>query len=198
MKKMYISGMITGLKPTCVKRKFKRTEEFLRDSGFMPINPSMNKLADDASWKDYMLHDIEQLFTCDSIYMQRDWEISKGARIEKSIAEETGLRIFHEEFFNNDMREYKRISDVVEDVTGVTFDNIASKKKDQTNCLARYIFVYQCVTVEKMGALNIAKLINRRPEMVKINHLMCYESEYLINEQFRKDADKVDEILNKI
>ena len=41
-----------------------------------------------------MLADIKELFSCEAIYLLSNWYLSKGARIEKKIAEELHLKIF--------------------------------------------------------------------------------------------------------
>jgi len=43
--------------------------------------------------------DIELLFDCDAIYMLNGWEHSKGAKIEKFIAETMGKPIWYEPTF---------------------------------------------------------------------------------------------------
>lgn len=45
-----------------------------------------------------MKADIKLLMDCDAIYLLKGWEDSKGARIEKELAESLGYRIIKEEY----------------------------------------------------------------------------------------------------
>lgn len=96
--KIYISGKISGLSFHAALVKFCETENMLRDKGFTDIvNPMKLHLNTIKTWKEYMITDINALFSCDAIFMQPDWIISRGARIEYAIAKELGLRIIFEE-----------------------------------------------------------------------------------------------------
>ena len=98
--KIYISGKITGYELSDAKQKFKESETYLLSHGFTPINPfDLSEFHPDKTWKDYMIEDIKGLFDCDGIFMQADWQGSKGARVEHAIAKELGLVIFYESSF---------------------------------------------------------------------------------------------------
>jgi hypothetical protein len=43
-----------------------------------------------------MRYDIRALTFCDSIYMMKGWEESKGANIELKVAKAIGLKIIYE------------------------------------------------------------------------------------------------------
>ena len=93
--KVYISGQITGLPIDEAKQKFAKVEILLKEKGHEAINPFNiipNVLR--PKWEDYMLADIKELFTCDAIYLLDNWHLSKGARIEKRIAEEMNMRYY--------------------------------------------------------------------------------------------------------
>jgi len=94
--KVYISGKISGLPLHETKKKFLKAKEEVIFDGNIPVNPFEIITDDNLSWKDYMIADIRELFNCDAIYMLKDWRYSKGARIEKSIAKELGLKIFYQ------------------------------------------------------------------------------------------------------
>jgi hypothetical protein len=99
--KVYISGKISGLPIKQAKAKFKASEQLLKLKGYTPINPfKITPYNEGTTWHEYMLADIISLFYCDAIYMQRDWGMSKGARIEYGIAKELGLTIFFETEYN--------------------------------------------------------------------------------------------------
>jgi len=97
--KIYISGRITGYSLFHALKKFAQTERYLREHGYdSVVNPTtLHDYSIEQSWKDYMIVDIKHLFDCDAIFMQSDWSMSKGARIEYQIAKELGLKIIFEE-----------------------------------------------------------------------------------------------------
>lgn len=93
MKRIYISGKISGLPIEEVKAKFQAAEDNIAKIGEVPVNPLKNGLPDDASWYDHMVKDISMLFGCDQILMLPCWVHSKGARIEHFIAREIGIEV---------------------------------------------------------------------------------------------------------
>lgn len=95
MKKVYISGPITGL-PMCeVKDNFMKVEKEIKDFGHKPINPlKVSPFSTRKTYKDYLIDDIEALIRCDAIYLMPGWKKSKGANLEFVIAKELGLDIF--------------------------------------------------------------------------------------------------------
>lgn len=95
--KVYISGKISGLPHQDAYDKFEKAENDVKEMGFEPINPmKICPFNPDWSWDDYMVEDIKALFKCKAIYMLKDWGDSKGARIERSIAQEMGIRIIYQ------------------------------------------------------------------------------------------------------
>lgn len=96
MKKIYISGKITGLSQKGAERIFQDAEDALseRYPNTEIINPMKEVPYEKGkTWEEYMLDDIGLLFGCDCIYMINNWESSKGARVECSIAKEMGKNI---------------------------------------------------------------------------------------------------------
>lgn len=95
--KIYISGKVSGLTETEYKSRFKIAAEALTQSGWdHVVNPCEIEHCEGATWEKYMLKDIEELFKCNAIYMLNNWRESKGARIEHSVAVETGKKIFYQ------------------------------------------------------------------------------------------------------
>lgn len=91
--KIYICGKVTGInKP---EYKFAKTERYLKSLGNEVVNPTtLCRL--DLGWKEAMIICLEHLRTCDAIYVQPDWEQSRGAKLEIAYAEKYGLEIIYE------------------------------------------------------------------------------------------------------
>lgn len=92
MKKVYISGKITGIDNHA--ELFSSAELELKSMGFHPINPVTINHEHDKSWESYMKEDIKALCDCTGIYMLRNWKKSTGAKIEYKIAMWLGMDIY--------------------------------------------------------------------------------------------------------
>lgn len=100
IKKIYISGKITGLPIGEVIAKFCAAEAKIRRFGFEPVSPLDNGLPLEAEWADQMGKDIALLLRSDAIYMLPDWRQSEGAMIEYLVARQRRMRIFLAETFD--------------------------------------------------------------------------------------------------
>lgn len=94
IRKIYISGKITGLPMNEVIAKFNAAEAKIRKFGFTPICPLDNGLPHDAEWADHVGEDIKLLLKCDAIYLLDDYDKSEGALIELDIARRQRMPIF--------------------------------------------------------------------------------------------------------
>ena len=95
MKKIYLSGKITGLTYEQAFNEFLAAEITASKIAEQTINPMKLTHNHDKSWENYMLEDIKNLFYCDSIFMLDNWNDSKGARIERFIASEMQIPIIY-------------------------------------------------------------------------------------------------------
>lgn len=86
MKKIYISGPISGLPLETVYNNFTNAEVRLLEQGYEVVNPINNGLPTNATWEEHMRADLRLLLDCDAIYMLEGWEKSRGARIEYALA----------------------------------------------------------------------------------------------------------------
>ena len=97
LKKVYISGKISGLEFADAYSNFEFAEKYINLlNNHVAVNPMKLEHVHDQSWESFMLEDIKALFECDAIYMLKNWGNSKGARIERSIAIETNIEIIYE------------------------------------------------------------------------------------------------------
>ena len=78
------------------KGAFLDAENRLRAMGFNPVNPFKNGLPDEAHWREHMRADIRLLLDCEYIYMLKDWELSKGAKLELDVASSCGIKVLFE------------------------------------------------------------------------------------------------------
>lgn len=67
----------------------------LRSHGFTVINPAEIAPEQGHPWAWYMRRDIAELVKCHSIYLLPGWEASKGATLERHIAERIGMHIIY-------------------------------------------------------------------------------------------------------
>ena len=68
IKKIYISGKITGQPIDEVISKFQAAEAKIRRFGFEPVSPLRNGLPFEAEWADQMGEDVKLLLKSDAIY----------------------------------------------------------------------------------------------------------------------------------
>lgn len=97
VKKLYISGQVSGLDLDNVKQCFADKKKYLQENyDFEVVNPLENGLSVDLPWIKHICHDLEQLHECDSILMLDGWRNSKGACLEKEFAALTKKTIIYE------------------------------------------------------------------------------------------------------
>ena len=89
MKKIYISGAITG--DPAYRHKFATAEKRLTHQGHIPLNPV--RLPDGLDYEEYMYIHLATITICDAIYMLPCWTGSPGARREKRFAEAVGKEV---------------------------------------------------------------------------------------------------------
>ena len=95
MKKIYISGKISGLPIEQAKKKFEHVADVLREHGHRPFNPFDNGLPDTEPWDKHMRADIAMMMECDEVVMLPCWKDSRGAQIEHRIAKELDMPIVY-------------------------------------------------------------------------------------------------------
>jgi hypothetical protein len=83
MKKIYISGPMTGL-PQYNRPAFNLAAVSIRKSGSIPINPARHPLGLD--YEEYMSYSMLDVEHCDCVALLPGWETSLGALREVAYA----------------------------------------------------------------------------------------------------------------
>ena len=133
--KIYISGRISGLPIEEVAAKFDETETKLKAQGYEVINPLKNGIPATASWEAHVAMDVLLLMGCGAIYLLPDWGFSKGATLEKNLAELTGKTIIYEE-----VPAFQHIKQAIAEGMGVSFFDIIGESREQNNVFSLYDF----------------------------------------------------------
>lgn len=102
MKKIYISGKITGLEESEAFKNFEAAEKKLKAEGFEVVNPLKLEHNHNKSLESYMKEDIKALIECEGIYVLENYLESLGAQIELRLAQDLGLAVRYE----NVMKDY--------------------------------------------------------------------------------------------
>jgi hypothetical protein len=88
----YIAGPMTGIEDLNFPA-FRRAALRLRTAGYYVVSPAELNPDPAMRWEDAMRADIPELCGCDVIALLPGWENSRGARIEKLIADALKLRV---------------------------------------------------------------------------------------------------------
>lgn len=95
-RKIYISGGISGYPLEERRAVFARAEEELRGRGYDPVHPFNDGVSLDAPYGDHMRAALRMMLDCDGIYLHHGWTSSRGACLERAVAEACGLSIMDE------------------------------------------------------------------------------------------------------
>lgn len=92
MKKIYISGPMTGL-PEYNFPSFHAAAARLRQCGHDVVSPAEINPETGGDWHNYLRADIKALCDCDAIALLPGWQNSQGAHLELHLAHRLGLEI---------------------------------------------------------------------------------------------------------
>lgn len=98
MNRVYIAGPMTGL-PELNFPAFERAAARLRASGYEVVSPHEVCPDKGIEWSAALRRDIPELCTCNAVALLPGWERSRGAKLEKFIAEALGMRVIFIEHF---------------------------------------------------------------------------------------------------
>lgn len=88
----YVAGPMTSIQDLNFPL-FAQVTAALRQRGIDAVSPAEICPDKGMAWHDCMRRDIAALVTCDAIVMLPGWENSKGATLERHIAERLGMTI---------------------------------------------------------------------------------------------------------
>ncbi|HMI03062.1 MAG TPA: DUF4406 domain-containing protein [Pedobacter sp.] len=91
---VYIAGKVTGLPYKEVFDKFQQAKTKLLNKGYFVINPC-DFIQPDEDWKIAMSICFTLLPAADYIYLLDDWKDSKGAILEKDLADKLGINVLN-------------------------------------------------------------------------------------------------------
>lgn len=89
---VFVCGPMSGL-PNSNYPAFNKEAKRLRAIGHRVENPAENPIPMCGTWQGYMRMSIQQLMTCDAIRLLPGWELSKGASLERHIADSLGMLV---------------------------------------------------------------------------------------------------------
>lgn len=92
-KKVYLSGAISGKND--YHDDFEKWENFFLDKGYRVFNPVKQK--EKERHEEYLKADLAQLMKCDFIFFVNDISSSKGAFVEKMVADACGIKELKDE-----------------------------------------------------------------------------------------------------
>lgn len=95
-KKIYISLPISHYDLE-ERRAYAQNVEDALGHFYEVANPLKNGLPAEANWREHMKIDLKNLLECDAIFMCRDFDKSKGCKLEWEVATTVGMEVLYED-----------------------------------------------------------------------------------------------------
>lgn len=157
MKKIYISGPISGLPLETVYNNFTNAEVELLEQGYEVVNPLNNGLPTNATWEEHMRADLRLLLDCDAIYMLEGWEKSRGARIEYALGVDLKMDIQYQQKYshalNLDLSIYA-------EPLNLTLSDILSRCRKIRCMIPRQVIMYHLRYNRNISIVDIGRAFN--------------------------------------
>jgi hypothetical protein len=144
-----------------------------------------------------MAMSIEMLLSCDAIYLLSNWRHSRGARIQRYIAEEKKIKLLfqcHEHLIENEIQPIKI---AIKRVTGYAFEEYTTKCRKRVLLFPRMIFTWQVYRLGVASDEVISQLIQRDRCAVGY-YVKHYPDEVKYNQEFASLASEVSRTLTEL
>lgn len=179
--KVFITG--NSLDGLIAAEAFSLAEAQLTAEGYEVLNPLRTGLPSESAPEAKAAVNILQLLSCDAIYLLPDWQSDTLAVIEKNIAVNTGKLILQEIAPQPDIKQ------IIEDVMGVSFDDIRGRSRNRTIVYARQIYAHYAR--ENGGSLIAIGMEMEHNHTSVLYYLRKYADDYAYTKEFRKYANDV-------
>jgi hypothetical protein len=189
--KIYISGRISGLPFDEVQAKFTAAERILVEKGYKTVSPLKTGIPYSAPWEIHVAMDIILLIGCDAIFLLKDWKYSKGATLEKNIAELIGKNVIYEE----EISGFDEIKQAISKVMEISFYDITSNSRIRNFVYARMIYAHFCK--EQGATITGISTEMRRKHSTVIYYLRKFNDDNFYNPEFRQIVSRIEETLSK-
>lgn len=93
---VYVSIPISGHDEAEVREHASKVKEMLERSRHKVVTPFDVNPGENPEYVDYLVCDLRALADCDAIFLCKEWQFSKGCRIERNFADEFGKQIMYE------------------------------------------------------------------------------------------------------
>ena len=99
LEKLYLAGPMSGVVQFNYP-SFHEAAARLRALGFEVLNPAelFHEILEDGyspkNWEFYMKGALREMMVCDSLVMLENWDMSRGATIEKELAEKLRMQVY--------------------------------------------------------------------------------------------------------
>ena len=190
MIKVYISGQITGLPFDEVKAKFEKAESELKAQGYEVVSHLKTGIPFNYPWESHIVMDILLLISCNAIYLLSDWKYSKGATLEKNIAELTGKEIIYQE-----ITVFAELKQAISEVMGISFYDIVGNSRKRNIVYARMIYTHLCKG--KGESITDIALEMKHDHSTVIYYLRKFNDDYKFNPKFREIVNRIESTLSK-
>lgn len=84
-KVVYLSGPMTGY-PDHNYAAFEEARTTLRSLGLTVVCPAEAGVVEGWSWEQYLKRDLKMMLDCEALVVLPEWEKSRGARLEATVA----------------------------------------------------------------------------------------------------------------
>jgi hypothetical protein len=195
MKKVYISGKITGLPMREVAEQFGRAEACLKEQGYEAVSPLRNGMPADAPYELHMAVDTLLLAGCQAIYMLSGWELSKGATLERDLAEATGKQVLYEKTPSS-IELMPKIKQAVAAEMGVSFHDVVNGGRARSLVYARMLYAHFCR--ERGVAIKNVAAETKRNHSTIIYYLRKFDDDSKFNPKFRDMVSRIEAALSHV